>query len=167
MKNAWKIIVIAILILVSIAGAGAATYWYTQYQKVVTNPQAGSADEVKALVKKLSIFMELPEESPSVITITDREKLQNQEFFKKAKNGDKIIVYEKARRIILYRPSNSRIIDVAPLVFNTETNASEQLNDQFITQQIQPEISPTISPNPESTSSASSTATPSTTPNYE
>lgn len=158
MKNTWKIIITATLILVSIAGAGASYYWYTQYQKIATTPQAGSADEVKALVKKLSMYMELPEESPSVITITDREKLQNQEFFKKAKNGDKIIVYEKTRRIILYRPSNSRIIDVAPLVFNTETNTSDQLNSQFINQQTAPTVTPTLSLDPTSTSSASNSA---------
>jgi len=167
MKTKLKLMGIILLALIGLGGVGASFYWYTQYQKVVTNPTAGSPEEIQSIVKKLSVFMDLPEETPSIVTISDREKLQNQEFFKKAKNGDKIIVYEKARRIILYRPSNNRIIDVAPLVFNTETNASEQLNDQFITQQIQPEVSPTISPNPESTSSASSTATPSTTPNYE
>lgn len=158
MKTKLKIIAIISLTLLSLGGVGASYYWYTQYQKIVSTPQAGSADEVKMLVKKLSVYMELPEESPSVITITDREKLQNQEFFKKAKNGDKIIVYEKSRRIILYRPSNARIIDVAPLVFNTETNTSEQLNTQLIDQQTQPTVKPTLSPDPTSTSSASSSA---------
>lgn len=38
-------------------------------------------DEVKKL-------MELPDENPTVATITDIEKLKEQAFFQKGKNGD-------------------------------------------------------------------------------
>ncbi len=130
MKHIMKIVAIIILLLISVAGAGASYYWYNRYQTVVTNPQAGSTEEIQTIVKKLSAFMDLPNETPSIVTVTDREKLQNQEFFKKAANGDKIIIYEASRRVILYRPSTNRVIDVAPLVFNDATQNSQQLMPQ-------------------------------------
>lgn len=132
MKPWIKIVSIVLLILVSAGGAGASYYWYTKYQKIVANPTSGSAEEVKILVKKLSAFMELPAETPSVVTITDRAKLQNQEFFKKAQNGDKIIVYQQAKRIFLYRPSTKRIIDVAPLVFNDQNQTAPDVASQIL-----------------------------------
>lgn len=160
MKSILKIIGIVLLVLVSVGGASAAYYWYTQYQKVVSNPQAGSAEEVKTLVKKLSAFMELPAETPSVVTVTDREKLQSQEFFKKAQNGDKIIIYEAARRIILYRPTTSRVVDVAPLVFNAPTQDAQALIQQTVP-------SPILETNPSPVASTAGTATASGFRNFE
>ena len=48
-------------------------------------------------------------------------EITDQEFFQKAMNGDKIIVYELARRIILYRPGTGKVIDIVPLAYNTPT----------------------------------------------
>lgn len=152
MKHILKIAGIALLILISVAGAGVSYYWYNRYQTVVTSPQAGSAEEIQAIVKKLSAFMDLPDETPSIVTVTDREKLQNQEFFKKAANGDKIIIYEASRRVILYRPSTNRVIDVAPLVFNDTTQDTQQLVPQT-------KPTPFIEPDMTSTHSADTTAT--------
>lgn len=154
MKSTLKITGMILLVLISVSGAGASYYWYIQYQKIVANPQSGSAEEVKMLVKKLSAFMELPQETPSVVTISDRDKLQNQQFFQKAKNGDKIVIFEAAKRIILYRPETNRIIDVAPLVFSAPTQDTQQLVPQT-------NPSPVLNLEPMSTDSATETATPS------
>ncbi len=130
MQKTLKIIALAVLILISITGIGASYYWYTQYQKVAANPAVGSPEEIRSIVKKLSAFMDLPNETPSIVTVTDREKLQNQDFFKKAANGDKIVIYETSRRVILYRPSTNRVVDVAPLVFNDATQEAQELIPQ-------------------------------------
>lgn len=60
--------------------------------------------------------MQLPtSEKPSLMaTVTDTSALKTP-FLKEAKNGDKIIVYEKARRVIIYRPSTDRIVDIGPI----------------------------------------------------
>lgn len=117
-KRALSIIVFAVLL---VASAATSFYWYKKYQTVLHLPESGSKDEAAILIKKISSFMELPQETPSVVTITDRDKLQNQEFFQKAQNGDKILIFQNTRRIILYRPDTGRVIDVAPLVFNDIT----------------------------------------------
>jgi len=60
--------------------------------------------------------MELPkDEEPTIATVLDKEKLKDQLFFAKAENGDKVIIYSKNQKAILYRPSINKIIDVAPI----------------------------------------------------
>ncbi len=82
-------------------------------------PQAplSNAEEAKKLVAKIGQYMELPSSSmPTLATVTDIEKLKNQAFFARAANGDKVLIYADQKKAILYRPSNNKIIDVAPLV---------------------------------------------------
>ena len=61
--------------------------------------------------------MELPtDETPTIATIADKDKLKDQPFFSKAENGDKILAFNKAMLAILYRPSVNKIINVAPII---------------------------------------------------
>ena len=52
---------------------------------------------------------------PTLVTVQDVTKLQDQEFFEKAQNGDKVLIYEQAKKAYLYRPSTNRVINVAPV----------------------------------------------------
>lgn len=106
------------LCLVSI---GVSIYFYIQNKKLIANPQAVAEKETQDIVRRIGGLVDITGEKPSVITVVDREKLDDQEFFKKAQNGDKIIVFEGARRIILYRPSSGKIVDMIPLVFQSPT----------------------------------------------
>lgn len=93
---------------------GAAAYFYTEYKKVteVRIP----AVEVEALVASISEHFELPAgETPTLATVTDREKLSGQDFFAGAQNGDKVLLYQEGRKAILYRPSTGKIVNVAPI----------------------------------------------------
>lgn len=63
--------------------------------------------------------MELPkEETPTIATISDKEKLKGQVFFDAAENGDVLFAYTTAMKAILYRPSTNKIINVAPIAIN-------------------------------------------------
>jgi hypothetical protein len=69
--------------------------------------------EVDKVVSSVSRLMSLPEdEKPTVATVTDSEKIKDQVFFKNSKNGDKVLIYPKAQKAILYRPSENRIVEV-------------------------------------------------------
>jgi hypothetical protein len=59
--------------------------------------------------------MVLPDEQPTLASVTDKSKLSDQPFFQKAENGDKILIFVQSRKAILYRPSIKKIIDVAPI----------------------------------------------------
>lgn len=55
------------------------------------------------------------EEIPTVATVSDPAKLQDQPFFAKAKKGDKALMYIEAKKAFLYRPSTNEIIQMARL----------------------------------------------------
>jgi hypothetical protein len=125
MKKSVVLILFILLSVIAVASLGVAIYSYSQVQTVKKSTDS-SRDSDQKILDVISATMVLPEEKPTVINITDRDKLQDQEFFKKAQNGDKVIIFEGIRRIILYRPSIKKIVDVAPLVFSGGQNASAQ-----------------------------------------
>ena len=117
-----KIVLWSAIFLIVISSLATAVYFYWMYQKLKNSSQATATNEVKTITQTISRFMDLPVgEMPSLATITDEKKLKDQEFFKKAKNGDKVLIYANARKAILYRPSSGRVIEFAPLA--VEANA--------------------------------------------
>lgn len=117
-----------ILVLLLLGSLGAAGYFYLNYEKVKKNPNLVSKEEVKVVTENVKKLMELPtDEQPTLATVTDREKLKDQDFFKKSQNGDKILIFSKAKKAILYRPSLNKIIEFAFLVMN---DSAEQKNNE-------------------------------------
>ncbi len=111
-----------ILLLIFLLAIGTAGYYYYQYRKVTKSDQTA---EMHALVKELGMVMDLPsDETPTLATVTDKEKLAEQPFFKKAENNDKVLIYVKAGKAILYRPSVHKIIDVSTINIANDQQAS-------------------------------------------
>ena len=120
-----KKILIPILIILFLIAAGApAYYFYSQFQKsqkLLTNPTDVAAEEIRMLTAEVGKVFELPQnETPTIASVADREKLKDQPFFANAQNGDKVLVYAQAKRAILYRPSTKKIIEIAPVNINQE-----------------------------------------------
>lgn len=117
-------IIIAILFLASIGGV---YYYYDKYTKtknLLDNPDAASRAETEAVIAKLQKLMVLPEgENPSVATVLDVEKIKDQPFFTKASNGDKVVIYTKAKIAILYSPEKNLIVNVSPVSTEGQTEA--------------------------------------------
>ena len=106
-------VILAVLVVVS---AGMAFYFYRQLSQLKNNPQVVAQKEVQEVVAEVSKVMVLPTgEEPTVATVSDPEKLKGQAFFVNAQKGDKVLIYTNARKAILYRPSEGKIIEVAPL----------------------------------------------------
>lgn len=115
-KVVFLIAGISVAVAVSVA-----IYFYIQYKKVSTKP-----DETSKTVKAVSVLMELPsDEVPAIATVTDKTKLSQQDFFRRAENGDKVLIYAKAQKAILYRPSVNKIIDMAPVQSADPTPATQ------------------------------------------
>ncbi len=111
---------ITILLVVVVIGAlGAAAYFYKQYQmsqKLLNNPTLAAQMQTQDLIERVGKLIELPkDEQPTIATVADITKLKNQPFFGKAHNGDKVLIYTKAREAILFNPSANRIVQVAPV----------------------------------------------------
>ncbi len=107
----WILLVAIFIIL-----AGAAFYFFTKYQELKNNPEAANDAEVAALVEEIGMVMVLPEgETPTLATVSDPELLQGQAFFRNAKEGDKVLIYTTAGKVILYDPIAKKIVEVAPI----------------------------------------------------
>ena len=90
---------------------GVAGYFY--YQAKYHGAEMADKKEIEELSKTIGAFMMLPDgETPTLATVTDKEKLSGQAFFEKAENGDKVLIYSNSGRAILYRPSTGKIVDV-------------------------------------------------------
>lgn len=110
---------VAILLLLVIARAFHWWNWGLSAQQIQQR-------QVASLVAKVGNLMLLPTgETPVVATITDASSLKAQQpFYKDAQNGDMIMVYTKAERAIVYRPSENKIINVGPIYLNKNAGTS-------------------------------------------
>ncbi len=112
--------VLALLVVLVLVGS--AGYFYVQYDKQkkevarLSNPQEAARVEADKLKAEVASLIEIPEdENPTIATVVDASKLKSQAFFANAENGDRVLMFPKAKKAILYRPSTKKIIEVAPI----------------------------------------------------
>jgi hypothetical protein len=120
-NNAPKKMVVPLLVAISIILLGLAGYFFYQYQKLFPNTvatQAAALKEAKDLAATVGKLMLLPkDETPTVATVTDIDKIKDQPFFKNASNGDKVLIYPNAKLAVIYNPRANLIINFGPLNF--------------------------------------------------
>jgi hypothetical protein len=127
-----RIAILAAITIISLAVGGFGIYQYQKAQSELKNlkdnPQAQAQEEVKKLVEQVGKLIDLPKgEDPTVATITDASKLKDQAFFKNAQNGDRVLIYSKAKKAILYRPSTNKVIEIAPVNLGQTEKATAAL----------------------------------------
>ena len=72
--------------------------------------------ETQTLIEEVGKLISLPQdEEPTIATVSDPEVLKKQAFFANAKAGDKVLIYAKAKKAVLYDPVAKKIVEVAPL----------------------------------------------------
>jgi len=124
MKTIKTIVIIVLAVIAAGAGYGA-YFFYAKYKDLKDNPNQIAQEESKMLVEKVGKVFELPTgEDPTIATVQDKEKLKEQNFFVNSENGDKVLVYINAKKAILYRPSTEKVIEVAPLVMETQSKTA-------------------------------------------
>jgi len=111
-----------------------AAYFLIAHRKNEVNPDIVIQKETIELTDRIGKFMELPAgEQPTLATVTDQDKLKSQNFFAHAQNGDKLLVYSKAKKAILYRPSIGKVIEVSNLISgdNSQIQSPANANQNF------------------------------------
>lgn len=126
MKAIPKHLPIALVSLLAAASLTANVALYRDVAALKANPQVRAEQENARLVDSVRRLMVLPDEQPTVATVTDPEQLKSQPFFLKAKKGDKVLIFTAARKAILYDPAEDRIIDAAPLNVDPEAASGPQ-----------------------------------------
>lgn len=86
-----------------------------QLEEIKKSTQRSGQEVAAEVLEKVRKHIEIPATpEPTVATVVDVEKLrENNEFYKKANNGDHLIITEN--RAILYNPQKDIIIDVVPV----------------------------------------------------
>ena len=107
------------LCLIAVIGIGTGGYFYYQYQQAKTvlgNSTAAAQAEQQNLVEKVGKLIVLPQgEQPTIAIVSDVTKLRNQPFFSSAVNGDRVLIYAKAKKAILYDPVANKIKEIGPV----------------------------------------------------
>jgi len=108
-----KVLLIGFLgLVIVVALIGGLVYFYFQSRVIGGNLISEMAAEKQiALISRL---VDLPtNEEPTIATVVDKFKLNNQPFFAKAENGDQVLIYPKNKIGVLYRPKTGKIINYA------------------------------------------------------
>lgn len=115
-KNSLFIVILVVVLLVAI---GVSYYFYNKYQesqKLLKSPNVSGQQEITQMVARVGKLLELPSgETPTLATVSDINKLKGNPFFAKAKNGYKVLIYDKAKRAILFNPFDNKIVEVSQL----------------------------------------------------
>lgn len=118
LKTIMKIVVLVIVITLA---SGYAVHSHSRNK--LTAAVGVSAEEQKLLTREIEKFFLLPKgEMPTIATVTDKSKLKGAFVFKDAENGDKLLTYKDAKRLILYRPTKQLIITIASIYDNGQNN---------------------------------------------
>jgi hypothetical protein len=97
------------LSLLLVITLGVCGYLYFAYQKAVSkNP----AEEKRRIITQVSKLVVLPQEDPTIATVRDGQKLASKLLSKKTDKGDRLLIYNKARRIVVYRPAIGKVVDM-------------------------------------------------------
>lgn len=104
-KNKTTAVLVALVIVLALIGG---FFSYKYWQTTQNDPER----QAKELLDYVSTIADVPSsETPTVATVTDTSKLSNQTLQMRSQNGDKLLIYSKAKRLILYRPSSKKIIE--------------------------------------------------------
>src|SRR5258708_21261798 len=71
---------------------------FVKYRQAVNNNPSVQRDQI---LSDVGSKVALPNETPTVSTILDKSKITNATLAGEAQNGDKLLIYANARRIVL------------------------------------------------------------------
>ena len=109
------LIVLAVLLVSSVA---LNVVMFLKIRGMQNDPTLKTMRENATLIEQVGKLMVLPDETPTIATVTDPAKLKDQEFFAAAKVGDKVLIYTGIGKAILYDPTANKITNVAPVTVN-------------------------------------------------
>jgi hypothetical protein len=98
-----------LLVLVIVVSAAGNFYLYHRYKDAQNKDPNIQTQRIVDSLKKTT---DVPNETPSVLTVVDKSKLTDSQIAQKAENGDKILLFQKAGEVYIYRPSTDKLINI-------------------------------------------------------
>lgn len=111
------ILLVALFILIQFAQLSNEA---AQLEKQVAGRNTSTTDdnpneEAIRLAREIGQFLDLPsDETPTVATVVDASKVRSQTFFAHAQDNDKVLLFERSGRAVLFRPSTNKVIEFSP-----------------------------------------------------
>ncbi|HVZ66916.1 MAG TPA: hypothetical protein VG917_01510 [Patescibacteria group bacterium] len=138
-----KMLIVLVVALTSVL----AIFAYTKLRPAGQNSHVlGATTETKetSMIEKVAQIVAIPnQEQPSQIAnISNIKKFSNNPFFINGQNGDVLIIYEKSKEAVLYRPSTNQVVAIGPFsndIDNSTVSASPTASPS-------PSLSPTVTP---------------------
>lgn len=115
--------ILVALVFILVIGIGAVwqdSLLYRDIENKLTYPAAAAKLQKQQVLEAVRAVIELPQEEPTILTISDKDKLADQRFFSQSQNGDIVLVFPQAQKAVLWRPSTRRVINVGPIVSDEE-----------------------------------------------
>jgi hypothetical protein len=86
------------------------------------SPEQKQATENVRLMQSVGKLMIVPNEQPIIATINQADVLvKEQAFYNGSQNGDKLVIFPKAQKAVIYSPSRNVIVNSGPFVINSGT----------------------------------------------
>lgn len=102
-----------ILGFICLVAIGAGIFFYMQYK----NAQDESSANAR-LLETIGKTVQLPSETPMVVTVVDKAKLSNKQLATKVEDGDIMMIFAQSKRLVVYRPGVAKVVDM--LSFGSE-----------------------------------------------
>ncbi|MBD3238486.1 MAG: hypothetical protein GF332_02515 [Candidatus Moranbacteria bacterium] len=131
------IIILQVLFVVVFIGSVVALIWFVRSYKQAAaeieqlkSPEGRKAvelQEVDRVLEQVKRHLIIPDEKPAMALIEDADNLATKEaFYQGAKNGDRILIFAKAKKAVIYRPDQDKIVNVGPI--EIEDKAKNKIN---------------------------------------
>lgn len=146
---------IIIAVVFALIGIGAVGFF--QYKKVqgelsklkTTASGPLTDDRQRELISEVSSRIMLPtDEKPTVAVVSDINRLKDQQFFSAGQNGDVVLIYMNAKKAVLYRPAEKKIVEVAPVNLNNPQASVAGTTTELTAQQTPPAEEKPVLPSP-------------------
>ncbi len=100
---------IIILVLLLLAAISASAWLFIKYREAI---EANPKTDEQRTIQQVADIIEAPDEQPSVVTVLDASKLANKDLAERARDDDKLLVYAEHKRVVIFRPSSGKIVDM-------------------------------------------------------
>lgn len=118
-------IVNILIILIALIAISFGLYFYYKLNKIENDSGITVQKDLEILLQKVGRLYLMPEgEQPTVATVSDPEVLKGQSFFTSSKKGDKVLIFTRAGKAVLYRPSVDKIVEITTVSQKTEPPSS-------------------------------------------
>jgi len=132
-KNKGLVVTLTVLVLLLISALGYTGYLLYESKNMSAEEAAKVAGayqekEMEVILEKVGRHLLLPEDEQAELgTVLNVEALQEEypEFYKNAKNGDKLLFYPD--RAILYDLTNDIILNIAPIIDPSKFTQQEEV----------------------------------------